>query len=73
MKSDSLRKEVLSLHPILRLSLSAIIHIDKDLIIADASRFFDDYNKMGLKSMRHSLHYKQYTGYAHAVDLRVKG
>lgn len=73
MKSVKLKKEILTVHPVLRLATSTLIHVDKSLVITDADRTPEDYKKMGLKSIKHSLHYKQYTGYAHALDLRTKG
>lgn len=73
LKHDKLHSEMSSLHPILRLSLSTIVYLDKDLLITDASRLPEDYTQMGLPSKRASLHYKQPTSnYAHAVDLRTK-
>ena len=71
-KHTSVQKEFTSLHPILRLSISTIIHLDERLIMTDANRLPEDYRKMGLKSKKNSLHYKQNNGYAHAFDVRVK-
>jgi hypothetical protein len=72
-KSKAVASEYTSLHPILRLSISTILFIDKDVILTDASRLPEDYRKMGLKKKAHSLHYKQGNGYAHAFDVRTKG
>lgn len=72
-KSNDLRKEIRKVHPILRLSVSTIAHIDKKIIITDGDRQPEDYAKMGLPSKSHSLHYKQSNGYAHAIDLRTNG
>ena len=72
-KTDGVRKEYTSLHPILRLSISTILFIDNKLILTDASRLPEDYKKMGLKKKSHSLHYKQSNGYAHAFDVRTNG
>jgi hypothetical protein len=71
MKSSSLSKELTDLHPILRIAVSTIIILDKDLIITDASRVPEDYRKMGLRTKSSSLHYKQKDGYAYALDLRT--
>ncbi len=71
MKNPELKNEITEVHPILRLSVSTVIHLDKELIITDANRVPEDYKKMGLKSIKNSLHYKQSTGYAHALDLRT--
>ena len=72
IKSPELKKEITDLHPVLRVAVSTIIFIDKDLIITDASRTPEDYKRMGLKSKRNSLHFKQSNGYVHAFDIRVK-
>lgn len=71
-KHNSVQKEFTSLHPILRLSISTIIHLDEGLIMTDANRQPEDYRKMGLKSKKHSLHYKQKNGFVHAFDVRTK-
>ena len=71
-KTETVRKEFTSLHPILRLSISTILFVDRDLILTDASRLPEDYKKMGLPTKSHSLHYKQKNGYAHAFDVRTK-
>lgn len=72
LKTPEIRQEVRKVHPILRLSVSTLMHFDKDLIITDATRQPEDYKKMGLPSIKQSLHYKQSTGYAHAFDIRTK-
>lgn len=71
-KHSSVQSEFTSLHPILRLSISTIIFLDDGLIMTDANRQPEDYRKMGLKSKKNSLHYKQKNGYVHAFDVRVK-
>lgn len=73
VKEAEVKKEFRSLHPVLRLGISTLILIDKDLILTDAERKPEDYRDMGLPSKRYSLHYAQSTGYAHAVDIRTKG
>lgn len=72
-KSKNVQKEFTSLHPILRLSTSTILFLDGKLIMTDANRVPEDYKKMGLKSKRRSLHYKQSDGYVHALDIRTNG
>ena len=72
-KNPYLKSEIRKIHPILRLSLSTLIHLDKGLIITDSNRVPEDYKAMGLKAKKHSLHYQQSNGYAHAVDLRTSG
>lgn len=72
-KHESVKEEFTSLHPVLRLGISTILFLDRDLIITDAKRHPEDYKKMGLPTKSHSLHYKQKNGYAHAIDIRVNG
>ena len=72
-KHPEVKKEFSSLHPILRLGIGTIIFLDNDLVLTDAERQPEDYKKMGLKTKKHSLHYIQKDGYAHAVDIRVNG
>ncbi|MEZ5039186.1 MAG: hypothetical protein R2828_04825 [Saprospiraceae bacterium] len=70
-KHPDVQKEFTKLHPILRLGVSTLVFIDKDLLLTDGSRVPEDYRKMGLRRKSHSLHYIQSTGYAHAVDIRT--
>ena len=72
VKSPKIKTTYTSLHPILRLSISTIVFIDKSLLITDGKRIPEDYKKMGLKTKRQSLHYVQSDGYVHAVDIRTK-
>ena len=72
-KSSQVQKEFRELHPILRVSISTLIHLDPSLIVTDANRQPEDYRKMGMSSKKHSLHYRQSSGYVHAVDIRTKG
>ena len=73
MKNQALKKEYTQLHPILRLGISTLVMVDRDMIITDASRVPEDYTKMGLPKKNTSLHYKQSDGFAYAVDLRTNG
>jgi hypothetical protein len=73
VKQSNLQAEFRQLHPILRLSVSTILIIDRKAIMTDAQRMPEDYGKMGLKQKKNSLHYKQSDGYAYAVDLRTMG
>ena len=59
------------MHPVLRLAVSTLIHLDKEIIITDSDRMPEDYRAMGLKTIKNSLHYRQSTGYSHALDLRT--
>jgi len=72
-KSSSVRSGYNKVHPILRMGTSTLAYIDRDLIITGTDRVPEDYRKMGLPTKRHSLHYHQSNGYAHAVDLRTNG
>ena len=71
-KTSEVHSEFTKLHPIVRLSISTILFIDRDLIITDAKRQPEDYKKMGLTTKKRSLHYQQSSGYVHAVDIRTK-
>ena len=71
-KTEAVQKEFTGLHPVLRMSISTILFVDRDLILTDASRLPEDYAKMGLPTKSHSLHYKQKNGFAHAFDVRTK-
>ena len=70
-KNESAREEFTRLHPVLRLGVSTLAFLDKKLIVTDAGRQPEDYGSMGLPVKSHSLHYRQRSGYAHAVDLRT--
>ena len=72
-KSPVVAREFRSLHPILRLGVSTILLIDRDLIVTDANRIPEDYGRMGLRQSRQSLHYRQKNGYVHALDIRTHG
>ena len=72
-KSQEVQREYRNLHPILRMSVSTFMLMDRSLIITDGNRSPEDYRRMGLPTKSHSLHYPQTSGYAHAVDLRTKG
>lgn len=72
IKDNSLTREIRELHPIVRLAVSTIIIIDKDLVITDATRKLGDYEKMNLPPNERSLHFPQKDGYAYAVDLRTR-
>ena len=73
VKSDDVRAEYRSLHPLLRLASSAVILIDPGSVITDAGRTRSDYGRMGLPPREQSLHYRQANGYVHAMDFRTIG
>lgn len=72
-KSEEVRNEFRTLHPVLRMGISTLSILDKNLILTDANRYPEDYRKMGLPTKNHSLHFKQKNGFVHAVDLRTRG
>ncbi|MDH3648035.1 MAG: hypothetical protein OEQ53_00035 [Saprospiraceae bacterium] len=73
VKSPEIAREFRNLHPILRLGISTVIFLDPTLLITDADRLPEDYDKMGLQRKSQSLHYRQDDGYVHAVDIRTNG
>ncbi|MCB0602635.1 MAG: hypothetical protein KDC28_15465 [Saprospiraceae bacterium] len=72
-KTDAIHAEFQELHPLLRLSVSTVILLDRKVLITDASRLPEDYKRMGMSSKKQSLHYLQKDGYTHAMDLRTRG
>ena len=72
-KSEPVRAYYRSVHPLLRLSLSTLILIDRDMLITDAGRQPEDYTRMGLPTNSRTRHYRQADGWIHAVDLRTTG
>ena len=73
VKHTALRQEFRSLHPVLRLGVSTLVLVDRDIIVTDAGRHPDDYQRMGLPTKKRSLHYPQGDGFVHALDLRTQG
>lgn len=73
VKSPEIASEFRSLHPVLRLGVSTILLADQDLVITDADRVPEDYERMGLSRKSQSLHYRQSNGYVHAMDIRTQG
>lgn len=72
-KTETVRAEYKSLHPMLRLSVGTLVLIDPSVLVTDMSRGQHDYKQMGLASKKASLHYPQSTGWVHAMDLRTIG
>jgi len=58
-------------HPLLRLALSTLILVDRDMLITDSGRLPEDYGRMGITDQQPHRHYKQADGWIHAVDLRT--
>ena len=71
LKSTQLNRYYKELHPVLRVSVVAATIFDRHLVVTDIGRNPDDYISMGLKKRKHSWHFKQKTGFIHAVDLRT--
>lgn len=73
VQKEAMRETYGSLHPILRLATSTLTVFDRRLVVTGTSRVREDYSRLGLPAREHSLHYRQSTGYSHAVDLRTQG
>jgi uncharacterized membrane protein len=72
-KGEAVRSYYTSLHPMLRIAVSTVILVDRDIVLTDLRREPDDYTAMGLPARRESMHYKQSDGFVHALDLRTVG
>lgn len=70
-KNDGVQSVYRSMHPILRVAVSTVTLADNDLVITDIERMAEDYGRMGLPVNQTSLHYRQASGYVHAVDIRT--
>ena len=73
VKSDEVRSEYRTLHPLLRLSAATLVLVDRTAVLTDASRSVQDYAAMGLPANEASLHLPQTDGFVHALDLRTLG
>lgn len=72
-KTEEVRGYYTVLHPFLRVAVRNLVFLDPDLVITDLQRTRDDYQRMGLKPRQYSLHFRQPTGFVHAMDLRTNG
>jgi hypothetical protein len=72
-KSEDVQSVYRSMHPILRVAVSTVTLADGDVVITDIERIEEDYAGMGLPVNPASLHYRQESGYVHAVDIRTIG
>jgi hypothetical protein len=72
-KSDEVRQEYRSMHPVLRIAVATAIMGDGDLVLTDSRRVAGDYARMGLRVNDRTKHYAQKNGWVHAVDLRTNG
>jgi hypothetical protein len=73
VKSDEVRAEYSTLHPMLRIATSVVFLVDPSSVMTDAGRTPEDYWLWGLPQNEASLHFEQADGYVHAVDLRTTG
>lgn len=72
-KTTEIRDYYTSLHPLLRVAVKNLSMADDQLLITDLHRTPDDYQVMGLPLRERSMHFKQPTGFVHAVDIRTNG
>lgn len=71
VKSDDVRAEYATLHPMLRVATSIAFLVDPGSVMTDAGRTPEDYYLWGLPVNEASLHFQQDDGFVHAVDLRT--
>jgi hypothetical protein len=72
-KTEAVRAEYRSLHPMLRMAVGTLVLADGRLLVTDASRDLTDYAAIGIPPNETSLHLEQTDGWVHAVDLRTVG
>lgn len=72
-KSEPVRAYYRSLHPLMRIAVSTLVLVDRDMLITDAGRLPEDYARMGLPANTRTRHYRQKDGWIHAIDLRTNG
>lgn len=72
-KTGKVQEYYTSLHPLLRYAVKNLALVDEQLVITDLHRTPADYRRMGLPPLESSMHFKQSTGFVHAVDIRTKG
>jgi hypothetical protein len=73
VKSEDVRGEYRSLHPLLRVAAAAVFVVDGETVMTDAGRVPEDYWLMGLPVNEASLHFEQDDGFVHALDIRTRG
>lgn len=73
VKSPDVRTTYRETHPLLRMSLAALVVFDRRAVVTDMRRETAEYRRMGLPVNERSLHLRQKDGYVHAVDLRTIG
>ena len=72
-KTPQVRDEFTAVHPVLRVTLSTILLVDRGALVTDAARTIEDYDRWGLPRAESSLHFEQSDGFVHAFDLRTRG
>ncbi len=72
-KSPTVAASWSELHPVLRLAIGTARLADDGVTVTEIGRERADYARMGLPTIRNSLHYVQGDGWVHAVDLRTRG
>lgn len=72
-KTEEVRSYYTSLHPLLRVAVKNLVLVDQNLVVTDVHRTRSEYQAMGLPVREYSLHFRQSTGFVHAVDLRTEG
>ncbi len=72
VKSETVHAEYAALHPLLRVGVSAVVLVDPGAVITDVGRTPDFYRRLGLPPNESSLHFRQATGFVHALDLRTR-
>lgn len=71
-KSDDVRGYFSQVHPVLRVALATAILADPGMVVTDLARVPTDYARMGLPVNERTKHYRQTSGWVHAVDLRTR-
>jgi len=72
-KTEEVRSYYTTLHPLLRVAVKNLTLVDEKLVVTDVHRTPEDYKAMGMEPRDYSLHFRQPTGFVHAVDLRTNG
>lgn len=71
-KSDDVRSYYRTVQPVLRVALATTILVDPDMVVTDMRRVPEDYARMGLPVNDRTKHYRQESGWVHAIDLRTR-
>lgn len=72
VKSEDVRAYFSEVHPVLRVALATAILVDPSMMVTDLGRVPADYPRMGLPVNDRTKHYRQSSGWVHAVDLRTR-